>query len=266
MDRTKTWTRWANLLLSEAAVRDVVEPFIADYLAERDVNPRVERGIGRDAARLIAAAWWRERWTNVATAGWAWMLGAALFAAAAATWTPTHRIGQLLNVLVSSVMALVVLTASPGLLRRLGRLAPLGLLAVVAGLAAFGLEAEGRRAWLALGPLRVQPGLLALPLVVLMLSPQGWRASFVVGAFAVAMLAFGDLEAVAASALALVFARTAPRAPWALPAAAAAGVVLGPAVLGEAPALFVYSGSATLAFLVIIALGARKNTREPAVA
>lgn len=259
MERTKSWKRWANLLLSEAAVGDIVDPFIADYLAEREANPTVDRGIGRDAARLILSAWCRERWANVATSGWAWTLGAALFAAAAATWAPTHRVAQLLNVLVSAATALVVLTASPRLLHALGRLAPLGLVAVVAGLALFGLEVEGRRAWMAAGPLHLQPGLLALPLVVLALSPSGWRGPVMVGAFAAAMLAFGDLATVIACTVAIVVAGALRRVPWAVPAAAATSVVLGPALFGEAPALFIYSGSATLAFLVIIALGARER-------
>lgn len=266
MERANKWKRWANLLLSEAAIRDVVEPFIADYLAERQDDPNVERGIGRDAARLILHAWWRERWTNITTSSWAWMLGAALFAGVAVTWAPTNRVAQLLNVVVSAATALVVLTASPRFLRGLGRIAPLGLFAVVASLALFGLEAEGNRAWVAAGPLRLQPGLLALPLVVLALSKRGWRGALLVGVFASAMLAFGDLATVIACAVAVVVAVALRRVPWALPVAAAASVVLAPVLLGDAPALFIYGGSATLAFLVIVALGARtRATRTAAI-
>ena len=264
MERTNKWKRWANLLLSETATRDIVEPFIADYLAERKDNPNVDRSIGRDAARLILSAWWRERWASVTASGWAWMLGAALFASAAVTWAPTNRAAQLLNVLVSAVAALVVLTASPRFLRALARIAPLGLFAVLASLALFGLEAEGSRAWVAAGPLRLQPGLLALPLVVLALSNGGWRGSLLVGVFASAMLGFGEVATVIACAVAVVVAGVSRRLPWALPAAAAGSIVLAPILLGDAPALFVYGGSATLAFLVIVALGARTRTTRTA--
>ncbi len=266
MERHNRWKRWAHVLLSDAAIRDVVEPFCADYLAERHDDPDVERGIGRDAARLILNAWWRERWANVATSGWAWMLGAALFAGAAVAWAPTNRFAQLLNVMVSAAAALAVLAASPRLVRAAGRLAPVGLFAVVACLALFGLEAEGSRAWVAAGPLRLQPGLLALPLVVLALSKRDWRGAVIVGVFALTMLAFGDLATVLACAVAGVVASASRRLPWALPAAAASSVVLTPLLLGDAPALFIYGGSATLAFLTIVALGARTEaTRRAAV-
>ena len=249
--------RWAERLLSDRAVEDIVDPFLADHRVARDTTGVPARGAGRDALQLIATAWMAERVDALRAGEHRWLVGAASLATLLVLQLPDRRLAQWAYVVAGTLTALLVMSASAAMLRRARRAAPLLLLLVVASLAGFGLEHEGARAWLPLGPLRVQLGVLALPLLVVSSEPR--RAPLVALAFAGGILALGDslaaLAALACGAAQLVFGGDRTATALAL----AVGVVAGAGALGEPVPLASYGGSGVFAVLVSAGLAGHRT-------
>ncbi|MEM1413689.1 MAG: hypothetical protein AAGH15_02250 [Myxococcota bacterium] len=255
--------RWAERLLSDRAVATIIDPFLADQAAAQRREGTPHPRATRDAVQLIATAWMAERADALRAASHGWLIGSASLATLLVLQLPDRRLAQWAYVVSGALAALLVLSASAGWLRRVGRGAPLLLALAALALAAFGLEHGGARAWLPLGPLRVQLGVLVLPLVVLASErPRGTLAAM---AFAGAMLALGDslaaLGALACGGAALAFGGGRRAASLALVSSVMGGAI----ALGEPVPLVSYGGSGVFALLVTAGLlGHRDPTRQRA--
>jgi hypothetical protein len=239
-NRVERVDRWARWLLSETARREILGPFIADHLAEVGVSGDLPRSFEREALQVVFGAFVEDRRRMLRGASWHHLIAATALAGVAALLAGCAPI-QKIAVVIGAALGVALGSAGGEVLRFLGRAAPAAFVTTIAALVSFGLESEGRQAWLALGPVTVQPATLLLPLILLVPMRRAPRVVMTLSALALFLL--GDR--VAGAAMLLVWLPTPARG-----LALISAVLFAPLAFGDPLPLVTTSGSATVALLV----------------
>lgn len=239
-ERVERVDRWGRRLLDETTRHEMLEPFIADHLAEVDASGDLPKSFERESVHLLIGAVGEDRRRRLRGASWPYLMMATVLAALAALLAGAAPM-QKLSVAIGAALGVVLGSAGHGVLRVLGRATPAAFVAACVFLFTFGIEYQGRQAWLHLGPFIVMPGTLLLPMILLV--PAGWGSRIVITFSALAVFLLGDW--VAGAAMLLVWVPSPARG-----LALLTGLLFVPLAFGEPLPLVTTSGSATVALLL----------------